>query len=256
MKDWKQVKDQGGLFFVSHSGGKDSQAMYNHIVYDLNVPMEQIIVVHAHLGEIEWEGIEKHINDNIAHDLNVVQAITKEGKLNTFLSMVAKRKMWPAPKYRQCTSDLKRGPIYKFIRKIMKEKGVNLAVNCTGMRAEESSARAKKKEWLLNKELSRAGREVFEFLPIHDWTQNEVFDNIYNSGQKPFWAYGKRGELNQRLSCVFCIMGSVNDHRHGAKQRPSLFAKLVQMEKDMEHTMFPDVSLEQRNGITVEEVMQ
>lgn len=251
MKNWRQVKNEGGLFFVSHSGGKDSQAMYNYILNDLKVPTEQIIVVHAHLGDIEWKGIADHIKENTAHSLSVVQAVTKDGEKNDFLKMVRKRGMWPSPAYRQCTSDLKRGPVYKFIRRTMKQKGIKLGVNCTGMRAEESDARKAKKEWSLNKDLSKAGREVFEFLPIHDWLVEEVFDNIYANGQKPFWAYGKRGELNERLSCVFCIMGSVNDHRHGIKQRPELFKELVQMEKDMGHTMFQGMTLEQRNNVEV-----
>jgi 3'-phosphoadenosine 5'-phosphosulfate sulfotransferase (PAPS reductase)/FAD synthetase len=249
MKDWRQVKEEGGIFFISHSGGKDSQAMYNHLLNGLQIPHEQIIVVHAHLGAIEWDGVADHIVGCIRHDLTIVQAVTKDGEDNDFLGMVKKRNMWPAPKYRQCTSDLKRGPIYKFIRKIMKERGSSLAVNCTGMRAQESSSRAKKADWSLNAQLSKAGREVFEFLPIHDWTAEEVFNNIYSNGQRPFWAYGERGELNERLSCVFCIMGSVNDHRNGAKHRPELFAELVQMEKDMGHTMFQGETLEQRNGI-------
>jgi len=262
MCECKQMRNEGALFFVSNSGGKDSQAMYNYLMFDLQIPVDQIVVVHAHLGEIEWDGIVDHINENIAHPLNIVQAVTKNGEMNTFLSMVRRRKtdkfpngMWPSPSYRQCTSDLKRGPIYKFIRKTMKEKGVHLGVNCTGMRAEESDARKKKKPWSLNKDLSRAGRTVYEFMPIHDWSTDQVYDYIYANGQRPFWAYGERGELNQRLSCVFCIMGSVNDHKHGAKQRPELYAEIVQMEKDMGHTMFPGVSLEQRNGITVEEIM-
>ena len=254
MKNWKQIRDEGGIFFASHSGGKDSQEMYNNLVFDLQIPEEQIVVVHAHLGEIEWDGIVDHIEGNITHPLNIVQAVTRGGEKNDFLKMVTKRGMWPAPKYRQCTSDLKRGPIYKFIRKVMKERNVKLAVNCTGMRAQESTARAKKQPWSLNKELSRAGRTVYEFMPIHAWSTEEVFNGIYDRGQKPFAAYGERGELNERLSCVFCIMGSVNDHRHGAKQRPELFAKLVQMEKEMDHTMFPGETLEERNGIVAEEV--
>ena len=251
MNNWSDVRDAGGLFFVSHSGGKDSQAMYSHLVEGLKIPSDQIVLIHAHLGAIEWDGVVNHIEANTAHPLNVVQAIDRDGAPKDFLSMVQARGMWPAPKYRQCTSDLKRGPIYKFMRKVMKDRGVLLAVNCTGMRAEESSARAKRPEWSVNNAMSKAGRQVFEWLPIHDWSTDQVFDYIYSCGQAPFWAYGERGELNTRLSCVFCIMGSVNDHRHGAKQRPELFAQLVQMETDMGHTMFPGKTLEERNGIKV-----
>ena len=138
----------------------------------------------------------------------------------------------------------------------MKRMDVKIAVNCTGMRAEESTARSKKEVWSVNKKLSLAGREVFQFLPIHAWSIDQVFDNIYSNGQKPFWAYGVRGELNERLSCVFCIMGSINDHRNGAQSRPELFSELVQMEKDMGHTMFQGQTLEERNGIKVADLFR
>ena len=251
MRTWQEVRDAGGLFIVSNSGGKDSQATNNYVL-DLGIYANQIVVVHAHLGIIEWNGVVEHIRKTLPfsqNKLHIVQAVTKDGQPNDFISMVERRGMWPSPQYRQCTSDLKRGPIYKFIRKIMKDRGTKLAVNVTGMRAAESSARAKKQPWSLNKALSKAGREVYEWMPIHSWSTDRVYDYIYECGQKPFHAYGKRGEKNERLSCVFCIMGSVNDHRHGAEQRPELFAKLVQMEKDMGHTMFQGKTLEERNGI-------
>lgn len=253
LNNWKDVAAAGGIFFVSHSAGKDSQAMYAYLAYDLKIPADQIVVVHAHLGAIEWDGVQAHIEENIDHELHTVQAVNKQGETKDFLSMASSRGMWPSPQYRQCTSDLKRGPIYKFIRATMKARGSLLAVNCTGMRAEESAARSKKTAWSGNKELSKAGRTVFEWMPIHDWSTDEVFDRIYAAGQKPFHAYGLRGEKNQRLSCVFCIMGSVNDHRNGAAHRPELYAQIVQMEKDMDHTMFQGKSLEERNGLTVEQ---
>ncbi len=248
---WSEVSNKGGLFFISHSGGKDSQAMYAHLIVDLKIPREQVVVVHAHLGAIEWSGVREHIEANINEHLHVVQAVDKNGDDKDFISMVKTRGMWPAPAYRQCTSDLKRGPIYKFIRATMKARGVSLAVNCTGMRAEESASRAKRPDWAINSQLSKAGREVYEWLPIQDWSTKRVFDRIREAGQYPFPAYGENGELNERLSCVFCIMGSVNDHRNGAANRPELYEQLVNMEKEMGHTMFHTKSLEERNGLTV-----
>ena len=53
---------RGALFYVSHSGGKDSQAMYAALVS--RVPRDQIVVVHADLGEIEWRGVQDHIREN------------------------------------------------------------------------------------------------------------------------------------------------------------------------------------------------
>ena len=49
--------------------------------------------------------------------------------------------------------DLKRNPIQKFIRRDMKARGVQLAVNCVGLRAEESAPRAKRSEWATNRAL-------------------------------------------------------------------------------------------------------
>lgn len=233
--------DQGALFYVSHSGGKDSQAMY--AVLSRFVPAEQIIVVHADLGEIEWDGVQDHIRATITHPLNVVRA----GK--TFFEMVWHRfntrpdvPPWPSSATRQCTSDLKRGPIHKFIRNDMKERGATLALNCTGIRAEESPGRAEKEPLKENKVLSKAGRTVYEYMPIHNLTERHVFWIIGQAGQKPFHAYSR----NKRLSCVFCIMGCDTDLAHGADQRPELAAKYFEIEDATGYTMFNGQSLRDR----------
>jgi DNA sulfur modification protein DndC len=244
--EFESLVAEGALFYVSHSGGKDSQAMYN-VLKNL-IPPDQIVVVHANLGEVEWPGVIDHIKRNISHELNVVKA----GK--NFLEMVEKRGMWPSAAYRQCTSDLKRGPIFKFIRNDLKARNSTLAVNCMGLRAQESSARAKKEPFAYNKQESVNGRvirHVYNWLPIFHLTTGEVFEDIHEAGQKPFWAY----EKNERLSCVFCIMGCVNDLRHGAEQNPELFKRYVELEKKIGHTMFVrgkvPVFLEDHIGIKV-----
>lgn len=242
----KSLINDGAIFYISHSGGKDSQAMY--ALLSKVIPSNQIVVVHADLGEVEWEGVQEHIKENTNHDVNVVRA----GK--TFLGMVEKRGMWPSAAYRQCTSDLKRGPIFKFIRNDLKKRNATIAINCMGLRAQESSARAKKIPFNYNKLQScnnRVIRHVYDWLPIFHFKTDEVFKAIQEAGQKPFWAY----EKNERLSCVFCIMGCVNDLRHGAEQRPELFKKYVELEKKIGHTMFmkgkSPISLEDHIGIKI-----
>ncbi len=229
---------RGAIFYVSHSGGKDSQAMY--FALSRIVPHDQISVVHADLGEVEWEGVQDHIRSTINHPLNVVRA----GK--TFFEMVEHRAKtrpdvppWPSSATRQCTSDLKRGPIHKFIRNDMKSRGAKLAINCTGIRGEESPARKKKDPLKLNATLSKAGREVYEYMPIHHLTSQHVFWVIDRAGQKPFHAYSR----NKRLSCVFCIMGCKNDLKHGAEQRPKLLQKYLDTEDSTGWTMFNGKSL-------------
>ena len=125
----------------------------------------------------------------------------------------------------------------------MKRRGATLAVNCMGLRAAESSARAKKAEWGINKALSKAGREVYDWNPIHQLEDADVFDFIAWAGQEPFWAYAAG---NTRLSCVFCIMGCASDLANGKKHRPELFVKYVELEKETGWTMFQGEGLEER----------
>lgn len=233
---------RGAIFYVSHSGGKDSQAMYASLLSI--VPHDQLVVVHADLGEVEWDGVQDHIRATIRHPLNVVHAP------KTLFEMIRHRAAtrpdvpaFPSSAQRQCTSDLKRNPIHTFIRSDMKQRGAMLALNCTGLRASESSARAKKASLTINATLSKAGRTVYEYLPIHHCTDAEIFAAIDAHGQKPFWAYAAG---NKRLSCVFCIMGCDGDLRNGARQRPELYQKYLDLETETGWTMFNGRSLRER----------
>jgi 3'-phosphoadenosine 5'-phosphosulfate sulfotransferase (PAPS reductase)/FAD synthetase len=249
----------GALVFVSHSGGKDSQAMYAHL--STFVPADQIVVVHADLGEVEWDGVQDHIRSNIDHPLNVVHSVWKDGTSKTLLGMVQRRfetrpdaPSWPSAAYRQCTSDLKRNPIQKYMRHEMKRRGATLAINAMGLRAEESSARAKRFVFGLNAAMSKAGRTVYDWNPIHHWSTAEVFNCIRQFGQEPFHAYA---DGNERLSCVFCIMGCKGDLRNGARQRPELAAKYIKLERSTGYGVFgKDDTLEARLAgipITIED---
>lgn len=240
---------EGAIFYISHSGGKDSQAMYALLTEV--IPFDQIVVVHADLAEVEWTGVQDHIRLNTKHSVNVVRAN------KTFLGMVEARGMWPSAAYRQCTSDLKRGPIFKFIRNDLKQRGATIAVNCMGLRAQESASRAKRNPLRYNTQESVNGRvirHVWDWLPIFDMTTEEVFRAIEEARQKPFWAYAG----NERLSCVFCIMGSVNDLWHGAMCNPDLYRRYVELEKRIGHTMFmrgkEPVPLEEYTGILLEDL--
>jgi 3'-phosphoadenosine 5'-phosphosulfate sulfotransferase (PAPS reductase)/FAD synthetase len=248
----KEFIEAGATFYVSHSGGKDSQAMY--ALLRKHIPYNQIVVIHAHLKGVEWPGVIEHIRLNVDHYVNVVHAVKKDGNEKTLLGMVEERGMWPSSSCRQCTSDLKRSPIMKFIRHDVRSRQTNpqkLAINCMGIRAEESAARAKKQPIRFNVSESCNVRDVWDWMPIFDLSTEEVFQEIEAAGQKPFWTY----ERNERLSCVFCIMGSVNDLRHGAERNPELYQQYVELEQKIGHTMFmkgkTPISLEKHVGIEI-----
>lgn len=241
--DIEALIERGALFVVNHSAGKDSQAMA--IKLREIIPDEQLLVIHADLGEIEWAGNLDHIRSTIG-DLPMIVCRNAN---KTFLEMVQWRGMWPSPQHRQCTSDLKRGPIEREVRRYLKAHPQfnGLIVNCMGIRSQESPARSKQQPFRFNARNSKAGREWYDWLPIFKMTKNEVFDSIADAGQKPHPVYAKG---MSRLSCAFCIMANRSDLRTAAKLRPALYRQYVDLEKRIGHTMAMDGSpLEQITGI-------
>lgn len=242
---------QGALFVVNHSGGKDSQAMLEMVRQV--VPEEQILIVHAHLAEVEWAGTEDHARRYAGSIPFLVAQATK-----TFIEMVERRfesrpdaPSWPSPEYRQCTSDLKRDPINREVRRYLKahpEFG-GLVVHCIGLRAQESAKRAKATTWKVNKRESVAGRQVFEWLPIHHLSEAEVRQVVADAGQELHWAYAKG---MSRLSCVFCIMANEADLTIAAQENPDLYRRYVHLERRTGYTMsMSGRSLEEVTGIPV-----
>ena len=224
----------GALVAINHSGGKDSQAMT--ILLSRIVPREQLVAVHAPLGEVEWPGMIEHIEATLPAGVPLVFAPVASGK--TLLERVEERGLWPSSAARWCTSDFKAGPIQRELRRYLKAHprfGGRL-VNAMGMRAEESPARARKAPWRRNDRMSVAGREVFDWLPVFDLSTADVFRVIRDAGQSPHWAYAAG---MTRLSCSFCILASRADLRRAAELRPDLYRAYAELERRIGHTLSP-----------------
>jgi DNA sulfur modification protein DndC len=116
---------------VNQSGGKDSTRMLGLI--------REIIPLCTTYGVMADTGFE-HQRPISAVDwarsrceeFGVTLSVVRNPK-RTYLEMVEQRRMFPSAQFRQCTSDLKRGPIDKFIRALPEQ----VIVNCIGIRAEE-----------------------------------------------------------------------------------------------------------------------
>lgn len=273
----QELAARGAMFVVNHSGGKDSQAMFNFIVR--LVPAHQIYVIHATLGLVEWPGVIEHIKATIQdHELHTCRS------RRTLIEMIKERGMFPSPEMRQCTSDLKRGPIERTIRHEVErrigawcglsnvrsaahlhgrtaalEAGMGLVVNCMGLRAEESTNRAKLQTLKLSVKNSKNGREWYDWLPIHHWSADEVFDYITACGQVPHYAYALG---MSRLSCAFCIMASKEDLVVSAKHNHKVFRIYVDLEKETGHVMMMPskskgrLTLEELTGVTAKTDME
>ena len=235
----------GALVSLSHSGGKDSQAMT--ILLSRIVPRENLVAVHAPLEDVEWPGTVEHLEATLPAGVPLILARVTSGK--TLLDSIEERGRFPTPSVRFCTSDNKRGPIERELRRHLKAhpRFGGRIVSAMGMRAEESPARARKTAWKLSERNSRAGRTWFDWLPIHDLAEGQVFDVIRDAGQAPHPAYAMG---MSRLSCVFCIMASRADLRTAARLRPQLYARYCALERRIGHTLSPSgVPLPDLTGI-------
>ena len=90
---------RGALVAVNHSGGKDSQSMT--ILLARIVPHDQLVVVHAPLGQVEWPGTVEHIENTIPAGVPLIFARTASGK--SLLERVEERRKFPGPRTRFCT---------------------------------------------------------------------------------------------------------------------------------------------------------
>lgn len=230
-----QLISEGALFVANHSGGKDSQAQLIRLIN--RVPRQQILVVHASLGAMEWPGAMELARDQ-ATSAGLPFIIAEASK--TLLEMVERRfenrpevPSWPSASTRQCTSDLKRGPIQREVRRYAKVNGFNTIVNCLGLRAEESPGRSKRQAFS-RMSISNSVHTWYEWLPVHELSTTDVFRIIETAGQQPHYAYALG---NERLSCLFCIMGSRSDLKNGRAFQPELFAQYVALEERTGYTM-------------------
>ena len=127
---------------------------------------------------------------------------------------------------RYCTSDMKRGPISRWLRNTFPTGNVICSM---GLRAEESTARARKEIFQLRQDSSAPtkGRFVHNWLPIHDWTESDVWDCIRQHGNIHHEAY-RLG--NHRLSCALCVLASLNDLINGAVHNPDTYREYCRIE--------------------------
>ena len=150
------------VVLVNTSAGKDSLAMLDH-VYSLALAQEatgRLQAVHCDLGRMEWAGTRELAEKQCLRYGVPLHVISRSQDL---LSHVEQRRMWPSSTTRYCASDHKRDQVSKMITRLVNYHiatyGAHVHVlNCMGLRAQESSARAKKAPFERNARLSNGKR--------------------------------------------------------------------------------------------------
>ena len=240
---------RGALFAVNSSGGKDSQCMT--ILLSEIVPHDQLVVVHAPLHGADWPGTLEHVRATLPAGVPLILAPVASGR--SLPDAIEKRGRFPSPSVRWCTSDFKRGPIERELRRYLKAhpRFGGRIVNAMGMRARESAARARRDPWTRNARNSRAGRSWYDWLPVFDLDEDQVFRVIRDAGQAPHPAYAMG---MSRLSCVFCIMASRGDLRTAARLQPRLYRAYAALERRIGHTLSPSgIPLPELTGVPLPE---
>lgn len=223
---------------VNTSAGKDSQCMMD-VIAELataqSFPASRVVAVHADLGRVEWKGTKELAERQTARYGFRFEVVKRpQGDL---LEHVKARGMWPSSSARYCTSDHKRGQVYTLFTRLAKEHGAKAGrpvriLNCLGMRAQESPARAKLAEFGRDTMASNGRRIVDKWLPIHHWTTDQVWKRIRTSGVEHHRAY----DLGMpRLSCAFCIFSPKAALMVAGKHNPQLLDVYVQTESEIGH---------------------
>ena len=211
---------------INFSGGKDSQAMLAYLCE--KYPDVKKHVVYADTG---WEhpGTEEWCRNQAARfglKLNVVRNPNKD-----FFTMVLNRKKFPGMQQRQCTSDLKRGPVQTWIRRNVSD---SVIINCMGLRSEESPARARKKKMSRDASMTNTKRTVWNWLPIQDWKEQTVRNFLSERfiSLHPVYSYLKR------FSCRVCIYMTKKDLLAVQQNDPMAIELIDRTEKSIGFTMF------------------
>jgi 3'-phosphoadenosine 5'-phosphosulfate sulfotransferase (PAPS reductase)/FAD synthetase len=231
---------------LNSSAGKDSQAMLGYVVEladTADVPRARLVVVHADLGRVEWPGTRQLAEEQARHyGLEFIAVARPQGDL---LDHIAQRGKFPSPTVRWCTSDHKRTPVMALFTRLAqrtRQQGFPVCriLNCLGLRAEESPCRARRRPFAPNALASNGRRWVDDWLPLHAWTKEQVWQRIRASGVPHHPAY----DLGMpRLSCCFCIFSPRSALLLAGQHNPELLDEYVRVEKAIGHRFRQELSL-------------
>jgi len=232
--DPAQLLRHGAALVLSVSGGKDSDAMCHHLLERRRAEgwSGDVVMIHADLGaQVEWQQTPDYVQ-NLAQRKGVplhVVRWTHGDLIDRIWQRYYKdpsRPCWPSAQMRYCTADLKRGPISREMRRLFPSGHVICAM---GLRAQESQTRARRPAFNIRTDSSAPtkGRFVYDWLPIHDWTETDVWDCIHQHGDVYHEAYDLG---NHRLSCALCVLASLNDLINGAVHNPATYQEYCRIE--------------------------
>jgi len=263
------------VIVVSTSGGKDSQTAARVTAERAKAEgvLGRVVAIHSDLGKVvEWPDAhlvaERQMTANgigrFIQTSRIGKVASKDGKqykagevfgdLLDFaerraLAMASEGKIggWMSPSVRYCTGEFKTAPIQVVFTALAREwkKATGESRPCRildvqGIRAEESDARRDRPTFEVRR--SNANVHIDTWLPIHAWTEVDVWRDILASGIEYHYAYDLG---SRRLSCLCCIFSSEEDLLVAASANPEQFDRWAATEEKIQHSLRPAKSWDQ-----------
>lgn len=229
---------------VGVSGGKDSVAC----ALAVNDHLDAIgytgprLLIHSDLGMVEWTDSLpacERLAARIGWELVVVKRAAGglmerwesrwAANLARYINLECVKAILPfsTPGMRFCTSELKTEIICRALKQQFKGREI---LNVVGVRRQESAARSKKPISAPNQRILLPGVLGVDWNAILDWKVEDVFARIAAAGLRPHEAYTEFGST--RVSCAFCIMGSLADLKAAARcpSNRDTYVRMVELE--------------------------
>lgn len=226
------------LVIINSSGGKDSScAIFEvcRIAEEQNFDKSKIVVSHQELLKVEWKGVKELVQEQCDYfGLKCFYSMrrNKDGYNENLLEYAVRRGKFPSSKQRWCTSDFKRAAGARVVTAVTKDLGQCRVLYVFGFRAAESPARSKRLPLAKNKMLTTKKREVLDWLPIHDWSEERVWNTIKANNIPYHYAY----DLGMpRLSCCFCIFAPFDALVIAGHENRDLLKEYVETERKIGH---------------------
>lgn len=210
----QMIPDPHDTYVLSISGGKDSTAMWLFLQRELQLP--NLVAIFADTG---WEHpLTYEYLDYLESELGPLVRLKPE---RDFVELARHKKRFPSTRARFCTEHLKMKPAREWLRQqiaagLLEEARI---VQCSGVRHEESPARAKMAEWVERDDYYG----LPQWRPILTWTWQEVFECHRRHGVKanPLYSLGMG-----RVGCMPCIMANHGELAEIARRFPDVVDKV------------------------------
>ncbi|MFE3196889.1 phosphoadenosine phosphosulfate reductase family protein [Embleya sp. NPDC059237] len=248
------------LIIAFLSGGKDGQTALRVVADRARASgrLDRLHVVHADLGEAEWEGSVDLARAQAAaaavpgERFHVVARTitTADGSRvrEGLLTLVRRRGAWPDATNRYCTSAMKRDASAPLVTKLVNwydpgrtYPGPVPVLIIMGMRAEEGPERAAKPSYRRDPRLTnKRRRHVDLWLPVHTWRLADIWSDIHTSNVPYSPVYdstpGARDGLGlRRHSSRLCPLMTKSDLVASARRDPETAAQYAAVEAEIGH---------------------